>query len=175
LDDDNLQAVYALAETLERQGGDEAARQAQSLLARVQQAQPDNLAAVAAVARVAALRSDTETLSQAVERLSARSTAWPPEAKQQLAALQSAAPSDQLEAAAKVAMLTNLLVRLSEYQQGLAELKAHPPTSRNRSAVSCACLRQARLPRHRMKPWPTRLSRSKRSARERGIMRARYF
>src|SRR5436853_828400 len=122
----NLHAAYALAQALERQGGEEAARQAQRLLEKIQQSQPENLAALVEVAQIAAKRGDAETLQRAVAQLSSRSTAWPPEAQQQLAALQAAAGTDRDEAAAKVAVLTNLLVRVPEYRQGLAELKSSP-------------------------------------------------
>ncbi|HJQ26379.1 MAG TPA: FG-GAP-like repeat-containing protein [Blastocatellia bacterium] len=126
LDGDNLQAAHALAESLGRQGGEEGALQAQRLLEKIQQKQPDNLAALTEVARLAARRGDTEALQRAVGQLVARAAAWPPEAKQQLAALQTAMAQDQQAAATSVAVLINLLVRVPEYRQGMAELKSSP-------------------------------------------------
>jgi cytochrome c-type biogenesis protein CcmH/NrfG len=126
LDSGNVRAAYALAEALERQGGEEAIRQAQRLLEKILEAQPDNLAALVDVAQIAAKHGDGETLQRLLAQLSSRSTAWPPEAKQQLAALQTATATGGDEAAAKVAILTNLLVRVPEYRQGMAELKSSP-------------------------------------------------
>ncbi|MEN3335607.1 MAG: hypothetical protein V7641_4972 [Blastocatellia bacterium] len=129
IDSGNVQAAYALAEALERQGGEDGARQAQRLLEKIHQLQPENLAALVDVAQIAAKRGDTETLQSAVAQLSSRAMAWPSEAQQQLAALQAAAETDRDEAAAKVAVLTNLLVRVPEYRQGMAELKNSPADS----------------------------------------------
>jgi tetratricopeptide (TPR) repeat protein len=126
LDGGNVQATYALAQALEQQGGGDAVRQAQRLLEKIHQSQPENLAALVEVAQLAAKRGDAETLQRATVQLSSRSTAWPPEAQQQLAALQAATGTNQDEVAAKVAVLTNLLVRVPDYRQGLAELKSSP-------------------------------------------------
>jgi hypothetical protein len=125
LDGGNAHATYALALMLEQRGGEEAVRQAQRLLEKIQQSQPDNLAALVDVARIAAERGDDETLHRAIEQLWSRSTAWPTDAKQQLAALQ-AAGTNRDEAATQVTVLTHLLVRVPEYRQGFAELKSSP-------------------------------------------------
>jgi len=126
LDSGNLQAAYALAQALEQQGDEAALRQAQLLLEKILQLQPENLAALVDLAQIAAKRGDGETLQRAAARLASRSTAWPPDAQQQLNTLQTASATDRDEAAAKVTLLTNLLVRVAEYRQGLAELKSSP-------------------------------------------------
>ena len=48
-------------------------------------AQPDNLAALLELSRIAAKRGDAATLKSAVAQISARSSAWPPEVQHQLA------------------------------------------------------------------------------------------
>ncbi|HKP13641.1 MAG TPA: FG-GAP-like repeat-containing protein [Blastocatellia bacterium] len=126
LDASDVQAAYALAESLEQQGGDNALLQSQRLLEKIQQARPDNLAATVALAQTAARRGDAETSSRVVAQLTSHSAAWPPEAKQQLDALRAVAGTDPSEAAAKATGLANLLVREPEYRQGLSELKSSP-------------------------------------------------
>lgn len=126
LDADNLPATYALAQMLERQGSVDTLRQAKQLLEKIQQSQPDNLASLAEIAQNAARSGDSETLRRALERLSSRSTAWPPEAKQQLADVQTSLETNRGETADKVAVLTNLLVRVPDYRQGMTELKSSP-------------------------------------------------
>ena len=63
----------------------------QQLMQKILAAQPDNLAALLELSRIAAKRGDAATLKSAVAQISARSSAWPPEVQQQLAAVQAAA------------------------------------------------------------------------------------
>jgi tetratricopeptide (TPR) repeat protein len=121
----NLRAAYALAEEIERQGDANSAAEFQQVVRNILAAQPDNLAALLELARTAAKRGDAATLKSAVAQISARSSAWPPEVQQQLAAVQSAAAGTDLRAAAtRTTFLRNVLMRVPEYRQSLSVIKA---------------------------------------------------
>ena len=68
----NLRPLYRLAEETERQGDENGAAEVQQLLQKILDAQPDNLAALLELSRIAAKRSDAATLKSAVERIGAR-------------------------------------------------------------------------------------------------------
>jgi Tfp pilus assembly protein PilF len=123
----NYRAAYRLAEEIERQGGPNADAEFQDLIQKILKAQPDNLAALLELARVAAKRGDATTLKTVVAQSSARSGAWPPEVQQQLAALQAAAAgSDPRAAATRTTFLRNVLMRVPEFRESMAVLKAPP-------------------------------------------------
>ena len=125
LDPKNLRAAYALAEEIERQGDANSEVEVQQVMQKILAAQPDNLAALLELSRVAAKRGDAATLKTASLEISARSSAWPPEVKQQLAAVQAAAAGTDLRAAAtRTTFLRNVLMRVPEYRQSLAVIKA---------------------------------------------------
>ncbi len=121
----NLRAAYALAEEIERQGDANSEAEFQQVIQKILVAQPDNLAALLELSRVAAKRGDAGTLKSAVAQISARSSAWPPEVQQQLAAVQAAAAGTDLRAAAtRTTFLRNVLMRVPEYRQSLSVIKA---------------------------------------------------
>jgi Tfp pilus assembly protein PilF len=121
----NLRAAYALAEEIERQGDANSEAEFQQAIQKILAAQPDNLAALLELSRVAAKRGDAATLKSAVAEINARSSAWPPEVKQQLATVQTAAAGTDLRAAAtRTTFLRNVLMRVPEYRQSLAIIKA---------------------------------------------------
>jgi len=121
----NLRAAYALAEEIERQGDANSEAEFQQVMQKILVAQPDNLAALLELSRVAAKRRDAATLKSAVDQISARSSSWPPEVQQQLAAVQTAAASSDLRAAAtRTTFLRNVLMRVPEYRQSLFIIKA---------------------------------------------------
>jgi tetratricopeptide (TPR) repeat protein len=123
----NLVATYKLAEEIERQGDENSEAEFQRLVEKILEAQPDNLAALLELARVSAKRGDPQPLRRAVEKISARASGWPPEAQQQLSAVQSAAAgSEPRDAATRIAFLRNVLVRVPEFRQGLAAIKPPP-------------------------------------------------
>jgi tetratricopeptide (TPR) repeat protein len=127
LDQNNLIAVYKLAEEVERQGDDKSAEEFQSLIQKILAAQPDNLAALVELSRIAAKRGDTMTLKSAVAKIVARSSGWPDEVREQVAALEAAANGGNAAAAAtRTSFLRNLLVRVSEYRRNLAAIKPPP-------------------------------------------------
>ena len=121
----NLRAAYALAEEIERQGDANSEAEVQQVLQKILAAQPDNLAALLELSRVAAKRGDRGTLRETVAQISARSSAWPPEVKQQLTAVQAAiAGTDLRMAATRTTFLRNVLMRVPEYRQSLSVIKA---------------------------------------------------
>jgi tetratricopeptide (TPR) repeat protein len=121
----NLRAAYALAEEVERQGDPNSETDFQQVIEKILAAQPDNLAALLELSRIAAKRGDAATLKSAVAQISARSSPWPPEVKQQLATVQAAAAGTDLRAAGtRTVFLRNVLMRVPEYRQSLSVIKA---------------------------------------------------
>ena len=87
------------------------------LVQKILNTQPDNLAALLELSRIAAKRGDAATLKSAVAKISARSSAWPPEVQHQLAAVQSAAAGADLRpAATQTTFLRNVIMRVPEYR-----------------------------------------------------------
>jgi tetratricopeptide (TPR) repeat protein len=123
----NYRAAYQLAEEVERQGGADSDADYKQLIQKILAAQPDNLAAQLELARVAAKSGDTTTLKSTLTQISSHSGNWPGEVKDQLAALQAAANgSDPHAAATRTTFLHNALMRVPEFRESLAVLKAPP-------------------------------------------------
>ena len=123
----NLRAIYQLAEEIERQGDANAETEFQQLLQKILAAQPDNLAALLELSRAAAKRGDVNTLKTTVAQLSAHASEWPPEVQRQLAAVEAAIGGSDLRAAAtQTTFLRNVFMRVPEYRQSLAAIKAPP-------------------------------------------------
>lgn len=123
----NLRAAYQLAQEIERQGDTSSEAEFQQVVQRILAAQPDNLAALLELSRIAARRGDRATLQSALTQISNRSSAWPPEIQQQLSALQTAVANSDLHAAAtRTVFLRNVLMRVPEYRQSLFAIKAPP-------------------------------------------------
>ncbi len=121
----NYRAAYNLAEEIERQGGPNADAEFQDLIQKILVAQPDNLAAFLELSRVAAKRGDTPTLQSTIAKIGARSASWPPEVQQQFEAVKAAAASpDPRSAATRTTFLRNTLMRVPEFRESLAILKA---------------------------------------------------
>lgn len=124
LDPKNLRALYALAQETERQGAETSDAEAHVLLEKILETQPDNLAVLLDVTRLAAKRGDGETLKKTVAKLAEKSASWPDEAKQQMIALQQAATgANPRSAAPQVAFLRNVLARVPDYRQSLEAVK----------------------------------------------------
>ena len=127
LDQNNLIAVYKLAEETERQGDDKRTQDVQVFIQKILTAQPDNLAAMVELTRIAAKRGDTATQKSTVAKIVARSSAWPAEVREQVTALEAAINSgDNIAAATRTSFLRNVLVRLPEYRRDLAVIKPPP-------------------------------------------------
>jgi Tfp pilus assembly protein PilF len=124
LDGQNMRAIYSLAQEIERLGGENSDAEAQSLLEKILEVQPDNLAVLLEVTRLAAKRGDSATLQKTVARIASSAASWPAEARQQLDALRSAAAaSDPRGVGTRVAFLRNVLVRVPEYRNSLAAVR----------------------------------------------------
>jgi tetratricopeptide (TPR) repeat protein len=127
LNSKNLIATYSLAEEIERQSDENSEAEFQRLVQKILEAQPDNLAALLELGRVAAKRGDGDTLHRTVDKITQRSSGWPAEAQQQLSALQTASSGpDPRAAATRIAFLRNVLVRVPEYRKALSVIKPPP-------------------------------------------------
>lgn len=126
LDPRNLKALYALSRELER-GGEGGEEEVLRLLQKILEVQPGNLSVRLDVARLAAKRGDAELFGRLMSGFGTDSAAWPPEAQEQLKAVQSAAASGNTRAAApRVQFLRNVLVRLPEYRQSRLAVEDPP-------------------------------------------------
>ncbi len=123
----NLIATYKLAEEIERQGGENSESEYQQLVQKMLEVQPDNLAVLLELGRIAAKRGDADTLHRVVSKISGRSSGWPAEVQQQLGALQTAAGGpDPRQAATRITFLRNVLVRVPQYRRNLSVIKPPP-------------------------------------------------
>ncbi len=121
----NYRAAYQLAEEVERQAGPNSDAEFEQLIQKILAAQPENLAAQLELVRTAAKSGDAATVKSALAKVTARSTNWPPEVKAQLAALQAAADGSNVKpAATRTVFLRNTLMRVAEFRESLAVLKA---------------------------------------------------
>lgn len=123
----HLRAAYQLAQQIEQQGGENNAAEFQRVMQGILSAQPDNLAALLEMGRMVAKQGDSSTLKSVVAKISSRSSSWPPEVQQQVAALQAAvSSSDTRVAALRTTFLRNVLMRVPEYREDLAIIKPPP-------------------------------------------------
>ena len=121
----NYRAAYQLAEEVERQAGPNSDAEFQQLIRKILAAQPDNLAAQLELVRTAAKSGDAATVKSMLAKVTARSGNWPPEVKAQLTALQAAADGANVKTAAtRTVFLRNTLMRVAEFRESLAVLKA---------------------------------------------------
>lgn len=123
----NLLAAFKLAEEIERQGGENSESEYSSLIQKMLEVQPDNLAVLLELGRVSAKRGDADKLRRVVGKISERASGWPAEVQQQLSAVQSAAAGpDVRSAATRITFLRNVLVRVPEYRNDLSIIKPPP-------------------------------------------------
>jgi Tfp pilus assembly protein PilF len=121
----NFRAAYQLAEEVERQAGPNSDAEFEQLIQKILAAQPDNLAAQLELVRTAAKSGDATTVKSMLAKVTARSANWPPEVKAQFAALQAAADGTNVKTAAtRTVFLRNTLMRVAEFRESLAVLKA---------------------------------------------------
>ena len=124
LDPKDPRAIYALALAIERQGGTGSEDLFQNLIEQILATRPDNLAALVELSRISAKRGDSATLRSAIQRLAAQSSAWPPDVKQELTALQAAATgATPGTAALRSVFLRNVLMRVPAFRDSLAEIR----------------------------------------------------
>jgi hypothetical protein len=143
----DLKAPYALAQELERLGGDANEREAQQLFQSLA-ARSGNLPAQLEYARLAARRGDAAALGQALDVLATAAGTWPPDAQQRLAAVRQAAAGSPAAAATPVVFLKNVLIREPEYRSALAQV------STPRSEVGEPLLQLVTLPNPPPQPAP---------------------
>ncbi|MGA2095481.1 MAG: FG-GAP-like repeat-containing protein [Candidatus Acidiferrum sp.] len=123
----NYRAAYELAEEVERQGGANSDTEYEGLIQKILAAQPENLAAQLELARIAAKTDDASTLKSMMVKIASHSATWPTEVKEQLTALQTAADGpNPRTAATRTTFLRNTLMRVPEFRESLAVLKAPP-------------------------------------------------
>src|SRR5579862_9500501 len=123
----NFIATYRLAEEIERQGDPNSDAEFQQMMQRIITQQPDNIAALLELSRMAAKRGDAASLKEALARIDKQSHGWPPEVQEQLAALDTAAAgTDPRAAATRTTFLRNALMRLPDFRQNLAAIKPPP-------------------------------------------------
>jgi tetratricopeptide (TPR) repeat protein len=127
LNPQNLRALYQLAEETERQGAGNSEAEFQQLVQKILAVQPNNLAALLELSRIAAKRGDAATVKSAVAQISAQASGWPHEVQKQLAAVQIAVSGGDLRAAAtQTTFLRNVLMRVPDYRLSLRAIKAAP-------------------------------------------------
>jgi tetratricopeptide (TPR) repeat protein len=125
IDPRDLRSRYALAQEIERQAGANADAQFARQIRAILDAQPDNLAALLEEARAAARRGDAAALGSSLASIRRLAASWPPEVLEQLGAAEQAAADPAARAAPlRVTVLRNVLVRLPEYRESLAAIKA---------------------------------------------------
>ncbi len=123
----NARAAYGLASEIERQGAANSDTEYQQILQQILKVHPDNLAALLDLARIAAKDGNAALLHTTVAGIAAESSTWPPEVKQQLAALQAASEGgDPHAAATRSIFLRNVLLRVPQFRENLAVLKPQP-------------------------------------------------
>jgi Tfp pilus assembly protein PilF len=123
----NLRAIYQLASEVERQGDEHSEADVEQLMQQLLAAQPDNLAALLDLSRIAAKRGDTTILRSTVARIETQSGGWPSEVKQQLASLQAAAAgAEPKSAATRSIFLRNVLMRVPEFRASLSQVMSQP-------------------------------------------------
>jgi tetratricopeptide (TPR) repeat protein len=127
LDPHNARVAYSLALEVERQGGPDSEAQFEEIMQQILSAQPNNLAVLLELSRIAAKRGDAATLHTAVGEIAAQSSAWPQDAQQRLKELQAAAASGPPQmAATRSIFLKNVLMQLPSFRRDLAVIRAEP-------------------------------------------------
>lgn len=121
----NYRVAYQLAEEVERQGDANSDAEYLKLIQKILAAQPGSLAAQLDLSRIQAKDGDVTALHATLAQITAQSANWPAEVKAQLAALQSAADSaNPKSAAVRTTFLRNSLMRVPDFRESLAALKA---------------------------------------------------
>ncbi|MEO7708454.1 MAG: FG-GAP-like repeat-containing protein [Caldimonas sp.] len=121
----NLRVAYLLAQELERRGAPENAAETRRVIDGLLTVQPDNLAVLLEVTRLAARRDDGAVVQSSLAKIAGMSAAWPPAAKAQLADIQGfASQRDFRTLASRMSRLRNALTSVDEYQVALSVIKA---------------------------------------------------
>ena len=120
LDPRNVQALYLLAQEVERAGSADSDAEAQTLLDGILTLDPDNLAVLVERARLGVKRENLDVLRDSITRLGTVRDTWPELATQQYQTLETAtADADYPLAARSVAFLRNVLLSTPEFRADL--------------------------------------------------------
>jgi len=123
----DLRTAYALAQEIERQGNEGSDGAVAQVLEGILARHPSNLAALLELSRIAAKRGDVRTLTSALARVKPQTSTWPAEVREQFETLQTLVANGDLRAAgARTTILRNALMRVPEYRQDRAAIKASP-------------------------------------------------
>jgi Tfp pilus assembly protein PilF len=120
----DVRNIYALAQVYEREGSPNGDAEFQRLVESILALDPQNVAAQLELSRIAAKRGEVATLRSSILRLQAAASSWPPEARDQLQALQAAADGpDARPAAVRTTLLRNVLWRDADFRTSFSRLK----------------------------------------------------
>lgn len=126
-DPTNIKIAYALAEELERQDPEANAGQVTAILESIIEKEPDNLAVMLEMVRLAAKRGQKELLREAMARLSQASGQWPDEIARQFREVrQTILEGGSGNLTFELALLRNSLNQLPAYQADLAAVQIPP-------------------------------------------------
>jgi len=121
LDEQGLQARFALADELQRSGTPEADAEAATLYDALIARAPANLAILLERARLAAKAADAPRLTDSVSRIAMQADGWPTVAREQLAGLREATAASRFpDAARSTTLLRNVLARVPAFSESLA-------------------------------------------------------
>ncbi len=120
----SVRAKYALADTVESSGTPDAEPRAKMLFDDLARAEPSNLVILLEQARLAAKLGDAAGVRGTIEHLRAGAAGWPAAAATQLTAIEQASAAQNFAAAATaLAVLRNVLLRTTDYQEALAQIR----------------------------------------------------
>jgi tetratricopeptide (TPR) repeat protein len=121
---DGIRARVALAEELERAGGEAAENEALQVLDESLERSPSNLFLIVERARIAARRGDSTRLTDSLARMKPFAASWPPIAAEQYENLQRAATAGSLPDTSRASnLLRNVLARVPTFIEGLAAVR----------------------------------------------------
>ncbi len=124
LDPNSIRAQFSLADEIERQSVSGSDVQAQTIIQRIVEQRPENLAAWLELGRLAAKTGDQATLQRLSAKLADKTAVWPAEAQEQSTALRAAIQAGDLRASALRGLrLRNVLMRVQAYREDHAALR----------------------------------------------------
>ena len=123
----DLRTAYSLAQEIERQGNEGSEAEVARLIEGIVARQPDNLAALLELSRIAAKRGDARSLTSVLARVKSQTAGWPEPVRAQFEQLQGmVATGDFRAAGARTTILRNALMQVPEYRQDRSAIKASP-------------------------------------------------
>ncbi len=127
LDSANVKARYALAEQIDQRGDAESEEEVLRLLDSILEIQPNHLAVMVERAQRAATSGDADGAQDIVDRLQEFAAGWSDETREQLATVQQALATGDLQTTAiQLTFLSNVLMREPDYRESLASIRTDP-------------------------------------------------